>query len=192
MYRIGFRPWEFDQTPTELIQIADHLGSGRALELGCGTGRQAVELAKRGWEVTAIDYVPSAIERARARAEEAGAAVRLLVGDVTRLGDLSLGPAFDLIYDNKCFHGLPATRWPAFAAGVADACRPGGTFLLFALAPGSARRRLGLPAGVEPAQVERLFGGAFEMARSSPGGGRPFAPAHYEMIRQRGHGAEAG
>lgn len=181
MYRIGFRPWEFDRTPDELVKVADRIGPARALELGCGTGRQAVELANRGWDVTAVDYVPRAIDRARARAEDSGASVRFLVGDVTRLGELRLGVSFDLVYDNKCFHGLPAVRRAEYVAAVGEACSPGGKFLLFALDPSSARRVLGLPPGIDQAEVRRLFGEAFEVTRYTPGGSGPFSPAFYEM-----------
>lgn len=190
MYRIGFRPWEFDRTPVELVAVAERIGPARALELGCGTGRQAVELANRGWDVTAVDYVPRAIDRARARAEEASASVRFLVGDVTRLGDLGLDASFDLVYDNKCFHGLPAIARPAYVAAVARACSPGGTFVLFALGPSSARRMLGLPSGIDQAEVRRLFGEAFELMRYTAGGGGPFAPAYYEMAGRRRRGRD--
>lgn len=191
MYRIGFRPWEFDRTPEELVKVADRIGPGRALELGCGTGRQAVELANRGWDVTAVDYVPSAIDRARARAEKSGASVRFLVGDVTRLGELGVGASFELVYDNKCFHGLPAAGRPGYIAAVAEACSPGGTLLLFALGRSWARRMLGLPAGINPNEVRRLFGQAFEVTQYTPGGGSPFAAACYEMTRSsRGFAAD--
>lgn len=181
MYRIGFRPWEFDRTPEELVKVADRIGPARALELGCGTGREAIELASRGWDVTAVDYVPIAIDRARARAEASGASVRFVVGDVTRLSELGVGASFELVYDNKCFHGLPAAGRPAYVAAVAEACSSGGTLLLFALGPSSTRRILGLPSGIDQAEIRRLFGAAFEVTRYTPGGGGPFAPAFYEM-----------
>jgi hypothetical protein len=71
MYRLCLKPWEFDATPSQLVQVADQLPPGRALEFGCGTGRQTVELAQRGWEVTGVDYVRRAIEESRTRAEAA-------------------------------------------------------------------------------------------------------------------------
>ena len=109
-----------------------------------------------------------------------------MVGDVTRLGDLRPGAAFDLVYDNKCFHGLRVASRPAYASGVAEACGPGGTFLLFALAAGRGRRLMGLPAGVEAGGVGELFQAAFEMQRSHAGGSGLFSPDFYEMVRRRG------
>jgi hypothetical protein len=100
------------------------------------------------------------------------------------MNDLQLGPPFDLVYDNKCFHGLAAAARPQYAAGVAAACRPGGAYLLFALGPSRWRALFGL-TGVDPAEVERLFGEHFEVHRQEPGGGGPFEPAFYELIRRQ-------
>jgi SAM-dependent methyltransferase len=186
MYRLGFKPWEFDATPLQLVQVADQLPRGRALELGCGTGRQAVELAQRGWEVTGLDYVGRAIEESRTRAEAAGVEVRFLLGDAVRLVDLQVGGPFDLIYDNKCFHGLGPKSRKAYAEGVGRACRVGGCYLLFALQPGRLRRLVGLPGGVTIAEVQELFGGRFEIVRLDLGRRGPFEPAFYQMRRVEG------
>jgi SAM-dependent methyltransferase len=183
MYRLGLKPWEFDSTPRQLVEVADQLPPGRALELGCGTGRQAVELAQRGWDVTGLDYVRRAIEESRSRAETAGVGVRFLVGDAIRLDDVELGVGFDLIYDNKCFHGLRPRSRQVYAEGVGRACRLGGTYLLFALQPGRLRRLLGLPGGVAIAEVQELFAPWFEIVRLDLGKRGPFEPAFYEMRR---------
>lgn len=140
--------------------------------------------SRAGWDLTGLDYVPLAIDQARSRATAAGAKARFLVGDVTRLAELDLGPAFDLVFDNKCFHSLPAKSRRSYAAGVAAACRPAGTFLLFALTPGRWRRVLGLPAGVHPDEVQKLFEPDFDFSRREPGKGGPFQPAFYKMDRR--------
>ncbi len=58
----GCRLW----SPNEFVEeVAPLLPPGRALDLGCGTGRDAVYLASLGWEVTAVDHLPDALERAR-------------------------------------------------------------------------------------------------------------------------------
>jgi methylase of polypeptide subunit release factors len=61
LYRIGFTPWDTGQVPKELsdlIEGPEALPTGRALDIGCGTGTQAVYMACSGWEVTAVDAVP--------------------------------------------------------------------------------------------------------------------------------------
>ncbi|MFT4088836.1 MAG: methyltransferase domain-containing protein, partial [Gordonia sp. (in: high G+C Gram-positive bacteria)] len=90
-YRSGFVPWEAageagaEQTERdfEREESTHPPGRRRALDIGCGRGRHAVELAQRGWEVIGVDFVAAAIDDARARA--AGAAATFVVGDATDL-----------------------------------------------------------------------------------------------------------
>ena len=187
LYRLGLRPWEFDRTPPELVFLADHpepAGGRRALDLGCGTGRQAIDVARRGWEVVGVDFVPRAVEQARTRSREAGVDVRFLVGDVTELEALDLGAPFDLVYDNKCFHGLPDAARLRYAEGVSAVCRPGGLYLLFALTPSRVRSLLGVPGGVSRAEVSACFCSSFYWLGWRSGGGEPFKPACYWMRRR--------
>lgn len=66
-YRSRERPAEdFDAAPTPLlVKTAGQLPAGRALDLACGTGRNALWLAAHGWQVTAVDGSPAAIEALR-------------------------------------------------------------------------------------------------------------------------------
>jgi SAM-dependent methyltransferase len=71
MYRIGFKPWDNDRVPPELAALVegrDALAPGRALDVGCGTGTQAVFLARAGWRGTGIDAVEQPLGQARRRA----------------------------------------------------------------------------------------------------------------------------
>ena len=89
--------------------IVDGTGAlppGRALDVGCGTGRDAVYLATRGWQVTAVDISATAIARARQRAAQERAEVHWITGDVSRLGKLGLEPGYTLLYDLGCIQGL--------------------------------------------------------------------------------------
>jgi len=62
--------------PNPLIeQFLESEPPGNALDLGCGTGRDAVELASRGWQVTAIDHLPDALEKGRQLASRYGLSV---------------------------------------------------------------------------------------------------------------------
>jgi SAM-dependent methyltransferase len=61
LYRLGMAPWDRGQTPAGLADLVEGrapLSAGRALEIGCGTGAQAVHLAGRGWRVTGVDFPP--------------------------------------------------------------------------------------------------------------------------------------
>jgi SAM-dependent methyltransferase len=110
---------------------------GRALDLGCGPGRNALHLAARGFTVDAVDLSPAAITWARERAGEAGAEVRFHCGDAFDLvGTQAAGP-YDLIYDSGCFHHLPPHRRVSYRALLERALAPGGAFALTCFAAGA-------------------------------------------------------
>src|ERR1051326_3811785 len=87
-------PWDTGRPSLELQRRLSQfpIPRGGAIELGCGSGSQAVWLAQRGFDVTAIDISPTAIAQAELQAKKAGVAVRFLAADVTELPDL--GPPF--------------------------------------------------------------------------------------------------
>ncbi|WP_017584693.1 class I SAM-dependent methyltransferase [Nocardiopsis ganjiahuensis] len=133
-YRAGSPPWDTGVTPPELVALVegdDALPSGRALELGCGTGTNALYLARHGWEVSAVDMVDLAVERARDRAREAGVDVRFEYADATRLDGLDLPGPYDLYFDLGCYCGIPAHRRDAYAEGLTRRAAPGARFLMF-------------------------------------------------------------
>jgi SAM-dependent methyltransferase len=77
--------------------LADEVGDmapGRALDLACGEGRNAIWLASRGWRVVAVDFSPVGIDKGRQRADHAGVTVDWMVADVTAWDPPGL---FDLI-----------------------------------------------------------------------------------------------
>jgi SAM-dependent methyltransferase len=110
---------EYNAAPPDalLIHLAEGLAPGRALDLACGTGRHAIYLARLGWQVTAVDAAPAAIDRLRRAAPEIDAQV----ADLER-GEYRIEPAsFDLICD---FYYLQRDLFAAIREGV----RPGGVF----------------------------------------------------------------
>jgi SAM-dependent methyltransferase len=98
-YRSRERPAEdFASAPVPLlVRTAEKLPPGRALDLACGTGRNALWLAQHGWSVTAVDGAPTAIEILRRGAQEHGLAVDAKVADLER-GEFHIEPSvWDLI-----------------------------------------------------------------------------------------------
>ena len=106
---------------------------GRAVDLGCGHGRNAVFLANHGFSVEAVDYSQAAIEWARERVKETGAQVLLRHQSVFDL-DLEAGSG-DLVYDSGCFHHLPPHRRQQYVELVVDALKPGNWFGLTCFRP---------------------------------------------------------
>ncbi|MFH9245540.1 class I SAM-dependent methyltransferase [Streptomyces lydicus] len=179
-----------------LVEYLDRglLGPGRALDLGCGPGRNALELASRGFEVDAVDLSPAALAWAGERARTAGAGVRFLPGDAFALADGgALRGPYDLIYDSGCFHHLPPHRRISYLALLDRSLAPGGHFALTCFASGAMgselddtdfyrRSRLHGGLAYTPESLRRIFGDLTEVALrrmhdESPGSacfGEPF------------------
>jgi SAM-dependent methyltransferase len=163
-YAIGFHPWEelAEHPPYagKLLELVAREEDGhgppyaRALDLGSGSAVWGVRLAQRGWDVTCIDIVEKALRRARERADEAGAEVRLVHADVTALREAGLGSGFRLLLDTGTFHGLSAAQREAMGKEVSAVAAPDATLILDCFAP---RHRGPLPRGASRADIERAF-----------------------------------
>lgn len=161
-YRLGFTPWDGHTLPvrlTSVVEGAQALAAGRALDIGCGTGDSSIYLARRGWDVTGLDFVNRALARARAKAEKAGVKVTFTQGDVTRLGSYGLGSGFRLVVDNGCFHGLSDEGRDAYVREVSAVVPTGGRLILAGF---SERKRRG-PRGFDRPEVERRFSPGWEL-----------------------------
>jgi SAM-dependent methyltransferase len=107
-----------------LVEVAG-LTSGRALDVGCGEGADAIWLAQSGWTVTAIDVSEVAVGRAQAAAELAGAAVEWICGDVLHMA-FPAG-SFDLV--SMQYPALPKSAGEVAVRRLLDTVRPGGLLL---------------------------------------------------------------
>ena len=98
-----------------LIELTEKLPAGNALDLACGTGRHAIFLAEKRWNVTAIDNSRVGIEIARQRAKEKGVQVDFRMADLEK-GEFEIEPnAYDLICD---FYYLQRDLFPQMKTGV--------------------------------------------------------------------------
>ena len=108
-----------------LVAEATGLSPGRALDVGCGEGADAIWLARHGWTVTAIDVSDVAVSRARKAAEAAGTTVDWLCGDA--LGTPFPERSFDLL--SMQYPALPKATGEAAVRTLLDTVRPGGLLL---------------------------------------------------------------
>lgn len=164
-YREGDAPWNSGLVSRELVLRLDELNLApyAALELGCGTGVNARELARRGFEVTAVDIADAAIETARSEAEKMEVAPRFLVQSACAL---DFDGEFDFLFDRGCYHCVRNVDVEGYVGGVARAARPGAWFVLLTgsdLAPQSPG-----PPTVSQAEVAEELGPHFEVANVRP------------------------
>jgi SAM-dependent methyltransferase len=155
MYRIGFTPWDEHEVPVPLAELIDTLPAGRMLDVGCGTGSDAIWCTSRGWNVTGVDAVSVAIRRARQRAQAAGADVRFVQADIARIAPQKLGGDYALLQDIGCFTGLSDEDRRRAAATMTDVAAPGAALLMFAFGRGGGRR-FG-PRRIELPEIRELF-----------------------------------
>jgi SAM-dependent methyltransferase len=165
LYGVGFTPWEqlasISCVAEAVEALFEHEEDGRrppygpALDLGCGSGFWAVMLARRGWEVTGVDFVPKALRRARERVQEAGVEVRLVEGDVTDLRTAGVGSGYPFLLDFGVFHDeLTDSQRAAMGREVTAVAAPGATLLMMAWA---RRRRGPMPRGASGADIEAAY-----------------------------------
>jgi SAM-dependent methyltransferase len=126
--------WGVEPNGFIATEFAEVRPRGRALDLGCGEGRNAIWLAERGWYVTAVDYSDTAIERARRLAADRHVNVEWIEADVTTFAPPA--GSFQLVLIS--YLHLPAAERRAVLAHAAAALGPGGTLFMV----GHARRNL--------------------------------------------------
>ena len=142
-------PWDTGISPPELIDFIANHSPGKAIDIGCGTGTNVITLAKAGWQVTGVDFVPRAIKKAKRKVKKAGIKAELYVRDVTDLEGIN-GP-FDLALDIGCFHTI-GDKKANYLSELDRILAPDGHWLMYgffdpALSPskgGTARSAPGL------------------------------------------------
>lgn len=187
-YSSGELPWDTGEADELLVAFvrAGKVTPGRALEVGAGTGTNAIWLAQQGFEVLGVDVSPIAVEKARAKATAAAPRCRFEVCDF-----LAAPPAgsFALVFDRGCFHVFDddADR-ERFAANVAGVLAPGGVWLSLIGSTEGPPRDIGPPrrsardivAAIEPVlAIEELAAVTFGTRAPEP------APAWRCVARKR-------
>jgi SAM-dependent methyltransferase len=160
-YVSGRPPWDTGVPSAELIRVLDAENLPRSgctvLELGCGTGTDAIELARRGYIVTAVDFVPAAIREARRKVRAAAVPVDLLEGDLTRI---DLGGPYDMLFDRGLYHHMRRANLSGFLQTMEKITRKGTRWLCLA---GNAREQTEQgPPRVHEHEFRAELGGLFE------------------------------
>jgi SAM-dependent methyltransferase len=123
-------PWDIGQPEPLLVEFVTSGGVSPAptLEIGAGTGTNAIWLAERGFDVVGVDVSPLAVERAHAKME--GRALRCRFAALDFLTAPPPGGPFQFVFDRGCFHVFDETdERQRFAAQVVASLAPGGLWL---------------------------------------------------------------
>jgi SAM-dependent methyltransferase len=163
-YRGDSRPaWDkgFPSTHLKAAVEGGAVKPCRAVVLGCGTGTNAIYLAKQGFDVTAIDIAPTALNLANKKAEKEGVKVRWLLADV-------LAPpmgleAFEFIFDRGCYHGVRRNNADGYVKTLKCLSRS-GTITLILAGNANEERHYG-PPRVKEEELRRDFSSAFDFVR---------------------------
>ena len=147
--------WSGKPNPVLVAEITDH-PPGRALDVGCGEGADALWLAGRGWQVLGTDVSQVALDRAAAAVDAGGFSDQVMWVQHDLLVWTPPPRSFDLV-SAQFFH-LPADLRPQVYVRLADAVAPGGTFLVVAHHPSDLDTTMSRPP------VEELFFTADELA----------------------------
>ncbi len=158
LYRIPFMPisWIFGPLLPDLVKLIEsgRIAHGRAIDLGCGVGLEAVYLAENGFQVTGVDFSPTAIRRARRNARRAGVEVRLLQADLTKLRQVT--GTYDFLLDVGAFSDMSQTQRDGYTRNVLALSHAKSHYLLMCF-----KSRL------EPGELDRRFGNHFSIEQLS-------------------------
>jgi SAM-dependent methyltransferase len=164
-YRDGTPPWEIGRPQAEIVRLAEE-GEivGDVLDVGCGTGENALHLASLGRRVMGVDGSPAAIALARGKAAARGLDVPFLVADAMALA--ALRRRFETAIDSGLFHVFDREERRAYAHSLTEVLSPGSTLhvLCFSDAepPGPGPQRL------EEYAIREAFRSIFAMTRIRP------------------------
>ena len=151
--------WDIGKPCSHLVKAVEDesFRPGRAIVLGCGSGTNAIYLAGKGFEVTAVDVAPSALVIAAQKARKAGVNVNWVVADVVALPKLE---PFDLIFDRGCYHHICQYNSPGYVETLRRLAHPGTRALILAGSPADGGR--GGPPRVKEETIRNDFSKLFE------------------------------
>lgn len=159
----GTPPWDigYPQPVFEALVKEGEIKPGRALDIGCGRGENAIMLARNGFDVTGIDLVKDAISDAEEKALERHVKVNFIVRDVLQMYRFFKEEEFDVVIDSALFHVMTDEERPVFARQVHRVLKEGSKYFMMCVSdkepPGPGPRR------VSKAEIESTFTPLFDI-----------------------------
>ncbi|OPY36426.1 MAG: tellurite resistance protein TehB [Methanoregula sp. PtaU1.Bin051] len=141
----GRPPWDIGRPQKEFIELVRRGEvTGPVLDIGCGTGENALFFAAEGFEVWGIDATPLAVEKAQEKAAARNLAVQFRILDALSL--TRLGRTFGTVTDSGLFHTLSDENRPVFTENLAAVLPSGGNYFMLCFSdlepPGYGPRRI--------------------------------------------------
>ena len=177
-YKAGKTPWELERPDSHLIELVknENILPCKTLEIGCGTGSNAIWLARNKFDVTGIDFSSLAIEKASAKSQKQGVEIQFFVKDFF---EPAKGESdFEFIFDRGCFHSFEEKDdRKIFAKNVSRHLKEGGRwFSIIGNADDGPRNEgppmrsaLDIVTAVEPFfEISSLVSGRFDSSREKP------------------------
>lgn len=166
-YRYFRAPWDLGARE-ELVSLveSERIKPCRAIDLGCGAGANTIYLAQRGFKMTGVDYAKAAIEKAQARAKEAGVEVNFIIDDLTNLQHVS--GTFDFLLDYGVLDDLRLPQREPYLQNMLPLTRPGSRYLLWGFEYPMRWWERYLPfydIPFESGEIEQRFGSYFEIEK---------------------------
>jgi len=167
VYRYFRAPWDIGARE-ELVSLVEsgRIKPGRAIDLGCGAGANAIYLAENGFEVTGVDYAEAAIEKARARANGTGTQISFITDDLTNLRYIS--GTFDFLLDYGTLDDLRLHQREPYLQNVLTLTHPGSHYLLWGFEYPMRWWEKFMPffdVPFYPGEIELRFGPYFEIEK---------------------------
>ncbi|MGD0379583.1 MAG: class I SAM-dependent methyltransferase [Acidimicrobiales bacterium] len=173
-YDPGPAPWDIGHPQSAVVQVASEGGfAGAVLDVGCGTGENALHIASLGLSVLGVDVAETALAIARAKADDRGIEVAFAAADAFHLERLER--RFDTVLDCGLFHTFDSDERPRYAASLRSVTERGGTLYVVCFSDD------GPDTGPHPISPEELI------AAFSPGDGWNVAAIEPDRIETRFH-----
>jgi len=158
-------PWNSSGPCSDLVRILDEgwIRPCPTVDIGCGTGSDALFLAGRGFDVTAADVSPLAVDEARRRASALGLSIRFLVRDALEgFGEVSSVP---FVLDNGFYHYIRTVDLRRYLEVLSGLVAPGGAYITFVGNPNDTAALAGGPFRVTARDVCADFEADFELVQ---------------------------
>jgi methyl halide transferase len=187
-YKSGDTPWDIGEPDFNLIEVVIQkpIPSGKALDIGCGTGDNSIWLARNRFQVIGTDSSDIALEKAKEKALQANVKCDFLLVDF--LKNRIEGAPFSFVFDRGCFHSFSSEDdRRTFARNVAAHLEDAGLWLTIAgnadehrLGPGPPQRTAGdIVSAVEP------YFEVLSLTSSRFGSNRPNPPRAWRCLMQK-------